>query len=445
MSPTATGDDQGPVWGESAGQTVTIQSLSSPINTGNHVSFNATLLMPLGTSVSANSMGITTSGTLRSTGTFGWRYASTYTWVGVSDSWTNGNAWNYHNNAPGDGYDDSVLLTNGGTINLGGSTQSVVQVGTISSPVVGNIQNGTVNFTGDIMLKSGTVSTDLTNNGGVGRLWVGGGDSNAVETLGGNNSISYIDHQATIIGHSICGAAGTVKLTNANALNAPDQDTQVWSGTLDLNGVADVRSRTISLAAGSASKLFNNNTSMGAVASTSATILTTTGCQIGGDGMLTLNGLVSGDGFTATGSGGLTLTANNNYGTTTVYGGIVQVGDGTSNATTGSLGTGTVTLSNNGGVSFARSNDIVVSNNISAGGMVGGDERIYQNGAGKLTLTGTNYYGRTIINSGALQIGNGGTTGTLSPGTVTNSATLIFNRSDNIAVSTTINGYFVRQ
>lgn len=62
-------------------------------------------------------------------------------------------------------------------------------------------------------------------------------------------------------------------------------------------------------------------------------------------------------------------------------------------------------------------------------------------GSGTLTLTGSNNYsGTTTITAGALQIGDGGTTGSLGTGgAFVNNGTLIFNRSDNIAQGTDFN------
>lgn len=51
-----------------------------------------------------------------------------------------------------------------------------------------------------------------------------------------------------------------------------------------------------------------------------------------------------------------------------------------------------------------------------------------------------NYAGGTVISAGSLQVGAGGTVGKLGTGTVTNNASLIFNRSDVVTVSNTING-----
>ena len=129
-----------------------------------------------------------------------------------------------------------------------------MNVGAASNGIVGTLQNGNLAFTGDMYVKSGTINTNLSNAGGSGRLWIGG-NSGATVYLGGTNSVTYSDSQATIIGYSTTGAAGTVVLTNPNALNGAGQDTQVWSGTLDLNGQANVVSRNIKLLSGSSSSL----------------------------------------------------------------------------------------------------------------------------------------------------------------------------------------------
>ena len=56
------------------------------------------------------------------------------------------------------------------------------------------------------------------------------------------------------------------------------------------------------------------------------------------------------------------------------------------------------------------------------------------------TFTGTNSYGWTTINSGTLQIGIGGATGTLGLGNVTNNANLAFNRTGLLLVTNKISG-----
>jgi autotransporter-associated beta strand protein len=62
-------------------------------------------------------------------------------------------------------------------------------------------------------------------------------------------------------------------------------------------------------------------------------------------------------------------------------------------------------------------------------------------GGGTLTLAGANGYSQTTtISGGALQIGEGGTTGTLPTNNIVNNATLIFNRANTVNDSGVISG-----
>lgn len=81
---------------------------------------------------------------------------------------------------------------------------------------------------------------------------------------------------------------------------------------------------------------------------------------------------------------------------------------------------------------------MILANPGSAGGAAGGVNKL---GAGTMVLTGANtYQGGTIISEGVLQVGNGGTSGTLGSGAVTNNASLVFDRSDTVTVSNVISG-----
>jgi fibronectin-binding autotransporter adhesin len=71
----------------------------------------------------------------------------------------------------------------------------------------------------------------------------------------------------------------------------------------------------------------------------------------------------------------------------------------------------------------------------------GGNLNFNKNGSGTQILTGTNTYaGTTTISGGTLQIGNGGSTGTIGTGNITNNAALVFNRSGTSTVAGSISG-----
>ncbi|CAM1000321.1 Autotransporter-associated beta strand repeat-containing protein [Rhodanobacter sp. Root179] len=131
------------------------------------------------------------------------------------------------------------------------------------------------------------------------------------------------------------------------------------------------------------------------------------------------------------GAGSLLLGGANSYsGGTVIEAGILQVGDG---GTSGSLGSGAVT--NNGTLVFDRSDDVGVA------GAISGSGALVKDGAGVLTLTGANSYaGGTTIRAGILQVGDGGTGGSLGSGAVTNDGTLVFDRSDAVGFAGVISG-----
>ena len=87
----------------------------------------------------------------------------------------------------------------------------------------------------------------------------------------------------------------------------------------------------------------------------------------------------------------------------------------------------------------------IVNNSTSAytigGEAIGGDGALTKQGTSSLTLTANNTYtGPTTVEAGTVQVGDGGTSGTLGSGAVTNLATLAYNRSDTVSVGETIKG-----
>ncbi len=149
---------------------------------------------------------------------------------------------------------------------------------------------------------------------------------------------------------------------------------------------------------------------------------------------LTYSGLISGSGsLTQLGPGVLTLLGSNTYsGGTTISAGTLQVGNGGSSASIG--GTGNVL--DNGSLVFNHGDAVTFSP------LIGGSGSLTQTGAGILTLLGSNTYGGgTTISAGTLQLGNGGTTGSLAGSIAVGTAgTLVLDRSDNVTMNNTLTG-----
>ncbi|CAI1196705.1 Outer membrane protein IcsA autotransporter precursor [Serratia quinivorans] len=147
------------------------------------------------------------------------------------------------------------------------------------------------------------------------------------------------------------------------------------------------------------------------------------------------NGVISGNGAVQQmGSGTMVLTGNNSYsGTTTISSGVLQIGDG---GTTGTLGSGAVTVTTPGTLTFNRSDTVTY------GGVISGTGSLAQNGSGTTVLTANNTFtGSTTINTGTLQLGDGTANGGGTVvGNVTNNGTLAFSRNATYSYGGVISG-----
>src|SRR5581483_6292565 len=101
-------------------------------------------------------------------------------------------------------------------------------------------------------------------------------------------------------------------------------------------------------------------------------------------------------------------------------------------------------LSGTGGTIIGSQGFLTTNSNLNttlAASIVGADE-LTKTGSGTLTLTGSNSFFSNpgiLISSGAVQIGNGGTSGSVT-GNITDNASLIFNRSDTATFAGRIDG-----
>jgi autotransporter-associated beta strand protein len=133
--------------------------------------------------------------------------------------------------------------------------------------------------------------------------------------------------------------------------------------------------------------------------------------------------------ITLQGSGTLRLNSTNSVSASTAY-----------NFSTGNMSANQTGLFNLGSLAGSGSLFGGTNQNYSIGalgtdtefsGAIGGGMSLFKVGAGTLTLSGANTYtGGTTISNGVVQVGNGGSSGSLGIGRVTNYATLSFNRGD---------------
>ncbi|WP_210419058.1 autotransporter-associated beta strand repeat-containing protein [Bradyrhizobium sp. NAS80.1] len=338
-----------------------------------------------------------------------------------------------------------------GTFNVYGG--SVTGTGTITASTAINLSSGSIGATlagAGALTKASAGTTILTGA----NTYTGGTTINA-----GTLQLGAIGSTGAIQGNVTVSAGSTFSLVDANTSGI----TSIWnSGTTDFRNGTSAGNATVTTDAGGTTAFHNSSSGGSARFITNAggafdisglTVAGMTAGSIEGAGnyflgskqltvggnnaSTTVSGVIADGGVSGgtggslvkTGTGTLTLTGNNSYtGGTTIAAGTLQIGNG---GTTGSIDGNVV---NDGVFTINRSDAVTLPGDISGSGAV------QQIGSGTTILTGHNSYtGGTTIAAGTLQIGNGGTTGSIA-GTVVNDGVLAFNRGNAVTLAVNISG-----
>ena len=368
-----------------------------------------------------------------------------------------------------------------GTFTVRGGTIDNTSGGALTLPNHPQSWGSTLNFIGSSDLNLGAGAVTMTTGcsftvGGASKLTVGGDIAgagfgfvkNGTGTLELNGNNTWTASSTLNLGEIVIG--------NDNALNGALGLSLVFptdanSKTLTLNGHSTtIRSLIMGVIAGGTATVIRNNhastpvtltVSPNAAAQYAGTItdggaaplsLVKDGTQnwtFGGGGV----GAATYSGDTIINQGTLTAGVNNllpsgpgKGNLTVVSGATFDILDRSAMSLNGLSGAGTVDRSNPGGSTVS----ILTIGNADATSTFDGRIRtthasavmhVVKTGTGKLTLAGSNdYRGSTTNNSGILEIGAGGSAGSLTSTQIMNNAVLVFNRSGNLTYAGKIEG-----
>lgn len=327
-------------------------------------------------------------------------------------------------NAAGMQFASDGYVVQGDAINLVGSAgdpaHSIIRVGdgaaagtgykaTVNSVLEGNsalvktdagtlVLGGANTYTGGTTISGGTLQI---GNGGTSGSITGDVADNASLVFNRGDHVAF---NGTVSGNGslIQAGSGTLMLVGNSTYTG---GTKINSGTLQL-GNGGTAGSIVGDVANNGSLVFNRSDDA------------------------TFNGIVSGSGsLTQASTATLTLTGNSTYiGGTTINSGTLQLGNG------GAAGAIAGDVTNNGSLVFDRSDDFTFID------IVRGTGSLEQAGTGSLIImANSTYTGGTKISNGTLQLGDGGTTGSIT-GSVANNASLVFDRADNVTFNGVVSG-----
>ena len=325
------------------------------------------------------------------------------------------------------------------------------------------VLSGTSSYTGGTIVNAGTVSVSADANLGdpSGRLTLNGGTLLTTADMIATRPVTLAAAVGTIataggttfsLGGVVDGPGNLVKTGGGRLVlggaNTYAGGTLISDGTLSISADANLGLGGTSLVIDGATLQTTSSFASGrpiTLTSSGGTIDTT-----GGSNFTVLGGLNGTGALTKIGGGTLTLSGGNGYsGGTKISGGTVSI---SADANLGHPG-GAVTfdggtLQTTAGLSSSRAMSINSSGTIETiantmfrlESAVTGRGMLNKSGDGLLALTGNSTYGGgTRIEAGVLQLGDCGTTGSIT-GEVRNNAVMVFNRADRYTFDGSISG-----
>ena len=303
---------------------------------------------------------------------------------------------------------NSVLAINSSTNITFGSGNGITGTGVLVQMGTGTttLNGSNTTYSGGTLISGGTLRVGAGVSGSVfdtnGSLGTGNVTNNATLAFSRRGASDTVSNNISGTGAlTMFGAIGSLTLAGSNSYSGPT--------TID-------SSYTLQIGTGS------TNGTLGTGSVSNAGIL-----SFNRSDLYTASNAISGAGALRQIGTGTTilLGSNSSSGTTTVTNGTLQIGNG---GTSGSVGSGAISLSGAGLLAFNRADSVTITNSIGGGGGA-----LLQMGGGTLILTGLGAtYGQTVISDGTLQIGDGGANGSIGAGAITNNSVLAINSSTNV-------------
>ena len=296
-----------------------------------------------------------------------------------------------------------TLSLNNATMQVSGDLTEGGGTSTIAS------SNATLNVTGRVGTPATTVNTLNLNRATLGLTLVAPGD--------------YTRAAASVDTLNVDGPAGSTVLKINNPNPAPGQYPLIAYNSL--GGAIGFEGLSVQAPAGTTATLVNN---LGNYPFTIDVLISAD--------VLAWNGLPNGNWDLGTTANWLNGAVPTTYTETGGAGKRVRFDDTAAGTTSVSL---TTTLSPLGAVVNNTNKDYTFGGS----GKLSGTTGLIKQGPGTLTLanTGANdYSGATVVGGGKLQVGTGGTAGTVGPGPVIVDGTLEFNRSDDLVITNALSG-----